>query len=217
MFTVKPMAALSILLCLATILSCVLLERKRPHLGADRFLIAFLGLLSVYQGMRILQSVGIMNYAVSGRLDDVIDVVVTGIYLVATVMLRYASSDRLQAESAMRLVRAAPPRSQLRTSETERDLARLDWGLTRLSDSAFRLYAYLCLRQDQAVGVSPSDIRLRLGKSKEELDEDLAELEHSGAVFVSREHGRVGITIVAQPAHKPAPVALEPVPQDLAV
>lgn len=216
-FTVKPLAALSILLCLATILSCVFLERRRPHLGADRFLIGFLGLLSIYQGMRILQSAGIMAHGPTGKVDDAIEVAVTAFYLLATVMLRFSSIDHLQAESAMRLVRAAPPRSQLRSSETERDLARIHWALTRLSDSAFRLYAYLCLRQDQAVGVSPADIRLRLGKSREQLDRDLIELETSGAVYLTREDGRVGITIVAQPAPQAAPAVLESIPQEAAV
>ena len=66
-FTIKPLAAVSIVLCLATILSCVMLERKRPHQGADRFLIGFLGLLSVYQAIRILHAAGIVKLAVNAQ------------------------------------------------------------------------------------------------------------------------------------------------------
>jgi hypothetical protein len=201
-FTIKPLAAVSIVLCLATILSCVTLERKRPHNGADRFLIAFLGLLSVYQAIRILHAAGIVHLSVNAKLDDAIDLSVAGFYLLATVMLRFATVNHLDAESAMRLVRAAPPRSQLRNPEMERDLARLTWALPRVSDGAFKLYAFLCLRQDPSSGVpetSSADVRLQLGKSKDELDRYLAELEEAGAVSITREGPNVGITIVAQP------------------
>jgi len=221
-FTVKPLAALSVLLCLGTILSCVALERKRPHQRADRFLIGFLGLLSAYQGMRILQGAGIVAMTSTARMEDAIELAVTAFYLLATVMLRLSTTDHLEAESAMRLVRAAPPRSQLRSPENERDLARLTWALPRLSDGAFRLYAYLCLRQDPATGrslISPTDVRLQLGKNKDELDHHLAELERSGAVQVTREGANVGITIVAQPAPSGIRVAAEisrnPVPQSV--
>lgn len=202
-FTVKPLAALSVLLCLCTILSCVALERKRPTNRGDRFLIGFLGFLSVYQGLRVLQGAGIIALSANTRVDDAIEVAVTAFCLLATVMLRLSTIDHLDAESAMRLLRAAPPRSQLRNPETERDLARLAWALPRLSDGAFRLYAYLCLRQDPASGrgaISSADVRLQLGKSKDELDRELAELERSGAVLVGRGGANVGITIVAQPA-----------------
>jgi hypothetical protein len=202
-FLVKPLAALSILLCLATILFCVLLERKRPHQRADRFMIGFLGLLAVYQGLRVLQGAGIVTLNSSGRVDDAIEFVVTGFYLVAAVVLRLATMDHLNTESAMRLVRAAPPRSQLRNPDVERDLARLAWALPRLSDGAFRLYAYLCLRHDQTgahAPISSADVRLQLGKSKEDLDRDMGELESAGAVQVARDGANVGITIVAQPA-----------------
>lgn len=200
-FTIKPLAALSIVLCLVTMLSCVMLERKRPHHRADRFLIAFLGLLSCYQGMRILHAAGIVTLSVSGRLDDAIDLSVAVFILLATVMLRFSAVDHLEAESAMRLVRAAPPRSQLRNPEGERDLARLLWALPRLSDGAFKLYAYLCLRQDANARPvsSATDVRLHLGKSKEEVDGYLAELESTGAVQVTREGASVGIAVVAQP------------------
>ncbi len=199
-FTIKPLAAVSIVLCLATILSCVMLERKRPHQGADRFLIGFLGLLSVYQAIRILHAAGIVKLAVNAKLDDAIDLSVAGFYLLATVILRFATVNHLDAESAMRLVRAAPPRSQLRNPEGERDLARLSWALPRVSDGAFKLYAYLCLRQDPtSSAISSADVRLKLGKSKAELDRFLTELEEAGAVSITREGPNIGINIVAQP------------------
>jgi hypothetical protein len=198
-FTIKPLAAFSIVLCLATILSCVMLERRRSYQGADRFLIAFLGLLSIYQAMRILHAAGIVTLAGGGKFDDAIDLAVATVILLATVILRFSTVDHLEAESAMRLVRAAPPRSQLRNPETERDLVRLAWALPRLSDGAFKLYAHLCLHQDPNARSSATDVRIQLGKTKEEMDRFLAELESAGAVHVTREGLNLGITIVAQP------------------
>ena len=141
-----------------------------------------------------------MKLAVNAKLDDAIDLSVAGFYLLATVILRFATVNHLDAESAMRLVRAAPPRSQLRNPEVERDLERLSWALPRVSDGAFKLYAYLCLRQDQSKSsISSADVRLKLGKSKLELDGYLSELEEAGAVSIMREGPNVGINIVPQP------------------
>jgi hypothetical protein len=201
-FTVKPLAAVSIVLCLATILSCVMLERKRPHHGADRFLIAFLGLIAVYQATRILHSAGIVILSVDARLDDAIDLSVAGFYLLATFMLRFATGNRMDDESAIRLARAAPPRSQVRNPEMERELVRLAWALPRISDGAFKLYVYLCLRQEPASGwcaLSSADVRLQLGKSADDLDRYLTELEKAGAVSVTREGPTVGVNIVTDP------------------
>ena len=201
-FTIKPLAALSIVLCLATILSCVALERRRPQQRADRFLIACLGLLSIYQGVRILHAAGIVKLSVYAKMDDAIDLSVAVFILMATVILRFTTVDHLAAESAMRLVRAAPPRSQLRTPDVERDLDRLAWALPRVSDGAFKLYAYLCLHQDPKNGypaISAMDVRVQLSKSKDELDRYLTELEETGAVCVTREGSSVGINLVTQP------------------
>jgi hypothetical protein len=224
LFTVKPLEAFSILLCLTTILSCVLLERRRPRQGSDRFLIACLGLLSIYQAIRILHAAGIVTLSVNSKLDDAIDLSIAGFYLVATVMLRFASNNQLEAESAMRLVRAAPPRSPMRSPEVERDLDRLTWALPRVSDGAFKLYAYLCLRQDPSSrhpAVSSVDVRTQLGKTKDELDQYLTELEETGAVIVTRDGPNVGIQIVAQPRQPGVqtasePVTVNPVPQSVA-
>jgi hypothetical protein len=224
LFTIKPLEALSILLCLATILSCVALERKRPRRRSDRFLIACLGMLSIYQAIRILRTAGIVTLSVNSKLDDAIDLSIAGFYLVATVMLRFAGNHHMDAESAMRLVRAAPPRAPMRDPEMERDVDRLTWALPRVSDGAFKLYTYLCLRQDPSnrnAAICSTDIRVHLGKTREDLDQFLGELQQAGAVTVTRDGASVGIHIVAQPrqtilqptAH---PVEVCPIPETAA-
>jgi len=125
--------------------------------------------------------------------------------------LRFSTVNHLNDESAMRLARAAPPRSQLRGPETERDLGRLAWALPRMSDGAFKLYAFLCLRHDANVhsSISLTDVRVHLGKSKDEIDTLLAELESIDAVHVTRDGANASIAVVAQPvapAPKPGPL-----------
>ena len=209
-FKVKPFAALSILACLATILACVILEKRRPSKKADRFLIGFLGLLSVYQGLRILQGAGVVTLGTGTNFNGMIEFGVTLFYLLAAGLLRLSSKDHWDADGALRLLSAAPPRVQVLNPEAERELSRLDlstmealnWALPHLSDGAFKLYAYLCLRHDQSTGrasFSSGDMRLKLRKSKRKLDRHLLELEHAGAVAVHREGANVGIEIVAQP------------------
>jgi len=107
-FLVKPFAALSVVICLATILACVLLERRRPAHTADRYLIGVLGLLSVYQGLRILQGAGILSISRGSNGDDAIELVITGFCLIAALLLRMSAQTRFETESAMRLVQAAP-------------------------------------------------------------------------------------------------------------
>ncbi len=202
-FLVKPFAALSIVVCLATIFSCFSIERRRPHQASDRFLIGVLGLLAVWQGMRILQVVGILPVSLGSTTDDVIELVITSFYLMASLMLRFSTVNHLDVESAMRLARAAPPRSSPQPEAVSKEAAAMDtlnWAIPRLSDGAFKLYALLCLQADVSTGrvpMSAQDVRTQLGKSKDDLDAHLYELERAGAVLVRRDGGRVNIELVA--------------------
>ena len=212
-FRIKPFAAISILLCLTTILACFLLERRRPQQSSDRFLIGVLGLLSVYQGMRILQGVGLLSIAIGPTIDDAIELLITAFYLMAALMLRLSSVNHLEAESAIRLAHAAPPRSS-RQLEPVRDfsLDSISWAMPRVSDGAFKLYAYLCLRAGYANGRVPvgvQDIRLQLGKTREELESCLFELQKAGAVAVNRDGGGLHIELMAQTRRAPAPIVEE--------
>jgi hypothetical protein len=202
-FLAKPFAALSIVICLVTIFSCLSLERKRPHRSSDRFLIGVLGLLAVWQGMRIFQVVGILPLPIGSTIDDAIELVITAFYLMAALMLRFSTVNQMDVESAIRLARAAPPRSSRQPETASKEAAAmdtLDWAIPRLSDGAFKLFALLCLRADISTGRIPmnaQDVRLQLGKSKEDLEVHLHELERAGAVTVQRDNGKVNIELVA--------------------
>lgn len=202
-FLIKPFAALSIIICLATIYSLFSLERRRPYHSTDRFLIAFLGLLSVYQGMRILQSAGLVSMSSNAKLDDAIELIVTVLYLVAALLLRLSSVNRMDAESALRLASAAPPRTSRPEAAIEaprpaNPAEKLGWVLPKVSDGAFKLYAYLSLQADPAKGqisVSGDDLESHLGKSADEIQGYFNELERMAAITVLRSGGKLTIDL----------------------
>jgi hypothetical protein len=203
-FLIKPLAACSIIICLATIFACFRLEKKRPQQKSDRFLIAFLGLLAIYQAMRILESAGVLSMSVNSKLDDAIELMVAMFYLIAAMLLRFSSISRQDAESTLRLVRAAPPRQS--PDGTAKDLAvpkaslaldGLAWALPRLTDGAFKLYAYLYVSADSAgrTIVLDRDLQLRMKRSQGELEDYCAELEQAGAATIRRDGGRLEVKI----------------------
>ncbi len=203
-FLVKPLAALAIVISLATIFACFKLERRHPRIKSDKFLIAFLGLLAIYQGFRILESVGLLSISINSPLDDAIELLVTTFYLIAAMLLRFSSINRLDAESAFRLARAAPPR--LSPDTTSRDLpvpksaAALDalaCALPRLSDGAFKLFAYLSITATPAgkTTVEAAELQLRMKLSASELDAYWAEIECAGVAAVHREGSRIEIDV----------------------
>jgi hypothetical protein len=209
LFMVKPLSALSIVVCLVTIFACFRLERKRPQQKSDRFLIAFLGLLAIYQGMRILQSAGLLPITVNSHLDDAIELLIATFYLIAAMLLRFSSINRLDAESAFRLVRAAPPRRSpdvtsrdIPVSKSGLALEGLAWALPRLTDGAFKLYAYLYVNADAAgrATVQDREVQLRMKRSLNELENYYTELERNGIVTIRRDGGRLDVEIGSSPA-----------------
>jgi hypothetical protein len=163
-FAAKPFAALSVLVCLATIASCISLKRRYMTHVADRFLVGFVGLLAIFQGLRIVQSLGLFALPSSGGVSDLVDLVVTLLYFQAPMVLRLSSYDRLSTDFELRLARAAPPKTApllLEPQETSRlDKALVDGlgsALSELPAPAFKLYAHLWLQSLQASSPEVSD------------------------------------------------------------
>ncbi|HVN27372.1 MAG TPA: hypothetical protein VMT64_02740, partial [Candidatus Binataceae bacterium] len=223
-FVVKPLVALALLVCMGTIIALFKLNRRKPQSRSDQFLIAFLSALTIYEAIKILREAGVLQVSVNSFLNDAIELLVAGSCLVAAILLQISRQDHLQIESAMRLARAAPPRvARPDLAIAARDIATFEmlaWGLPRLSDGAFKLLAILCLRSDAASGRVPvgvTDVQLKLGKSKEELDTYLKELQETGAVNVTRNGPILDIEIATQskrsqplePAVRPAALVTE--------
>ncbi|HUA87766.1 MAG TPA: hypothetical protein VMB85_28110 [Bryobacteraceae bacterium] len=211
-FRVKPLAAMSLLLCLATILACFLLRRRRPQQRTDRFLIGVLGLLSIYQGLRILESAGVVPLSIGANMDDAIELAIAAFYLIAALMLRLSTVNHLEVESAMRLARAAPPRSSRPEPAFDFSLDAISWALPQLSDGAFKLYAFLYLRAGHVRNRAPlgvEEIRLQLGKSQDQLNAHLTELEKAGAIAVNRQANSLNVEVLAHSRRNSGPIADE--------
>jgi hypothetical protein len=205
-FLTKPLVALAILVCMGTILALFKLNRKRPQSRSDKFLIAFVGLLTIYEAGKILKDSGVVVLSMNSFLNDAIELMVAMTCLLAAIMLQISRVDHLEAESAMRLVRAAPPRAARPDLVAGTTLDTLSWAVPRLSDGAFKLLAVLCLRSDGSTGRVPvgvTDVQLKLGKSKDDVDKYLKELQESGVVALSQQGATLDIEIVS-PARRQA-------------
>ncbi len=214
-FVTKPLLALAILVCMGTIIALFRLNRQKPQSKSDQFLIGFLGLLTIYEGIKILKDTGVVTLAMNSMFEDALELLVAGACLVAAILLRISRVNHLDVESAMRLARAAPPRSQ-RPDATPKEISTLEtlgWAAPRLSDGAFKLLAVLCLRSEAASGRVPVgivDVQLKLSKTREELDTYLKELQEAGAVVLRRNGATMDIEITQAPPRTPSP-STEPV------
>ncbi len=117
-----PWLGLALSACIATMFWCMLILRRRRK-GPDRLLAALLGIVSIWQTLRLLRQDGILLISGSPSLDTIADVVVTGVYLIAVVILRFSGRERQATEVHLRLaeangcpdLRPAPPRGISRT------------------------------------------------------------------------------------------------------
>ena len=100
----NPLMALALLVCLATILWCILLTRRQRH-GLDKVLTGLLGLIAIYESLRILKDSGIafMRFR---RLDSWVDFISACLYLVAAIILKTSSIDRAATQVQLRLMEA---------------------------------------------------------------------------------------------------------------
>ena len=195
----KPFAALSLLVCLATIYSCISLKRGYVTHIADKFLIGFVGLLSIYQGLRVIRDVGLLTLQMNSTLTDLVDLLVTVLFFQAPMMLKASCNDRITTGFELRLAKAAPPKTSLplQTPATgelkERDVPALEavaWALPKLSDEAFKLYTYLWLHLDpltKRMTVDAEDLRTQMGRTVAELASSLGELRNVGVCVVCQD------------------------------
>jgi hypothetical protein len=209
-FLVKPFAALSILVCLATIYSCITLKRGYVTHVADKFLIGLVGLLSIYQGMRVVQAAGLLTLPVNSTLTDLVDLMVMVLFFQAPMMLKASCNDRMTAGFELRLAKAAPPKASPllqipanaeRRNRSDLVLESVAWALPKLSDSAFKLFAYLWLRSDpltRRIVMDAEDCRQQMGRTSGELESSLDELEEAGTCVVRRESDVSEIEMNAQ-------------------
>jgi PAS domain-containing protein len=101
----NPLMALALLICLATILWCILLTRRQRN-GLDKILTSFLGLIAIYEALRILRDSGFANLDRFRAIEGWVDLISSCLFLVAAFILKTSSSDRAATQVHLRLVEA---------------------------------------------------------------------------------------------------------------
>jgi hypothetical protein len=101
----NPLMALALLICLATILWCILLIRRQRN-RLDKILTALVGFIAVYQSTRILGDAGFGSFARMRSLEGLVDLVSASLYLIAAFILKTSSTDRAATRVHLRLSEA---------------------------------------------------------------------------------------------------------------
>lgn len=91
--------------CLAAILWCILLLPKLTR-GHERFLVGFIGLISTFQGLRILKDAGIWEPPRFSKLTDLATLIVCGLCLVALFVVHIFGTEHRRTTLRLRLSEA---------------------------------------------------------------------------------------------------------------
>jgi PAS domain-containing protein len=97
--------ALALCMCLATIFWCILLARRQQGRW-DRRLTGLLGMIAIYEALRVLKDWGVIHLPGYHLLDGWVDFIIAGTYLVAGMILKRSGSDRANTKVRLRLVEA---------------------------------------------------------------------------------------------------------------
>ena len=104
-FSASPPAGVALCICLGTILWCIRLAHRHKN-KLDKFLAGLLGLIAIYEALRILRDTGLAPFRGSKQWDGWADFLVASLYLIAVMMLKVSSTDRARTRVQLRLVEA---------------------------------------------------------------------------------------------------------------
>ena len=105
LFRANPLMALALLICLATILWCILLIRRQRG-SVDKVLTGLLGLIAIYESLRILKDSGFAMFTHFHMLEGWVDFISACLYMVAALILKTSSLDRAATKVHLRLMEA---------------------------------------------------------------------------------------------------------------
>ena len=103
-FQASPLMAIALCVCLGTILWCIMLTRRQQN-RLDRALTGLLGLIAIYEALRVLKDSG-GGFFWHLRLDGWADFLVATLCLIAAIILKLSSLDRTSTKARLRLVEA---------------------------------------------------------------------------------------------------------------
>jgi hypothetical protein len=101
----NPLLACSVCLCLLAIIAAIRLVRRLRR-GPERFIAGFVGLVAIYEGLRILMEVGIWTPAVALGWTSFATLVVTGLFVLALVVVQELGSEGHRTRFLLRLLEA---------------------------------------------------------------------------------------------------------------
>jgi hypothetical protein len=108
----NPVMALALLICLATILWCILLTRRQRN-SLDKALTGLLGLIAIYDALRILKDSGIAAFARFRTMEGWVDLISACLYLMGALILKTSSIERSATKVHLRLVEADEKRADM--------------------------------------------------------------------------------------------------------
>jgi hypothetical protein len=104
-FRASPLMGLALCICLTTIFWCFLMA-KRQQVGLDKVLTGVLGLIAIYEAIRVLKDAGVVLFPGIQRLDGWVDFLIASMYFIAALILKVSSSERASTKMRLRLVEA---------------------------------------------------------------------------------------------------------------
>lgn len=104
-FRASPLMGLALCICLTTILWCFLMA-KRQQVGLDKILTGVLGLIAIYEAIRVLKDAGVVLFPGIQKLDGWVDFLIASMYLIAALILKVSSTERVSTNARLRLVEA---------------------------------------------------------------------------------------------------------------
>jgi len=104
-FKASPLVGLALCICLATILWCIFLTHRQPN-RLDKLLAGLLGMIAIYEALRVLKDSGFGLFAGFQSLDGWVDFLIASMYLIAAMILKLSSTDRSRTKVRLRLVEA---------------------------------------------------------------------------------------------------------------
>jgi PAS domain-containing protein len=104
-FRASPMMGLALCICLMTIFWCFLMA-KRQQVGLDKILTGVLGLIAVYEAIRVLKDAGVILFPGIQKLDGWADFIIASMYFIAALILKVSSNERAATKVKLRLVEA---------------------------------------------------------------------------------------------------------------
>ena len=136
-FRTSPLMGLALCVCLGTILWCILLTRRQQN-QLDRALTGLLGVIAIYEALRVLKDSGVGFLWHLHKLDGWADFLVATLCLIAALILKLSSLDRTATKARLRLVEAneKPPKVGWTGAEAPHDAAYLLFDVSPLATFA---------------------------------------------------------------------------------